>query len=114
MGVLNLGFYLFQVADGAGSEQEERIEQLLKEKREHEEALKDLEERISDAEGKFQIFILKILVNMSNIYVLYFIIWIIPINYNTFSLLDTSFVKYSVAVILHSYVKPDLPSSIRF
>ena len=39
------------MAEGSTGDQEERIDQLLKEKQEHEEALKELEERISDAEG---------------------------------------------------------------
>ena len=40
-----------QVAEEGGGEQEERIDQLLKQKREFEEQLKDFEERISEAEG---------------------------------------------------------------
>ena len=40
-----------QVADSSSGEQEERLDQLLKEKREFEEQVKDFEERLSDAEG---------------------------------------------------------------
>ena len=45
-------FLQMQVAEEHSSEQDERIDQLLKSKQDYEEQLRELEDRIGDAEGK--------------------------------------------------------------
>ena len=56
-----------QVAEGSTGDQEERLDQLLKEKHEFEDLIKDMEERITDAEGEPNFLTLAIQ-NVTNYY----------------------------------------------